>query len=140
MDETTSLRHVFWRAGRVTKGARPIRKVVTSPDRLEIAPVARLGRMIRDFRRKIAERPQLESIFEAPLVRAVRNLSQRGWKPYTFCSNTRSPPPSRPVVQVSGQSYRLISGTAKDQGQRKWRMGQIYSGDFGRFRRQLTIA
>ena len=48
----------------------------------------RLGRIIRDIRRKIADRPELEAIFEAPLARAAQIRSQqqrqRGWKLYSF--------------------------------------------------------
>jgi len=49
---------------------------------------SRLGRIIRDIRRKIAGQPQLEAIFEAPLARAAQIRSQqqrqRGWKLYSF--------------------------------------------------------
>ena len=49
---------------------------------------SRLGRVIRDIRRKIEGRPELEAIFEAPLARATQIRSQqqrqRGWKLYSF--------------------------------------------------------
>ncbi len=49
---------------------------------------SRLGRIIRDIRRKIDGRPELEAIFEAPLARAAQIRSQqqrqRGWKLYSF--------------------------------------------------------
>ena len=49
---------------------------------------SRLGRIIRDIRRKIAGRPELEAVFEAPLARAAQIRSQqqrqRGWKLYSF--------------------------------------------------------
>jgi IS5 family transposase len=48
----------------------------------------RLGRMIRDIRRKITGKADLEAIFEWPLVRANQIRSQqqrqRGWKLYSF--------------------------------------------------------
>jgi IS5 family transposase len=49
---------------------------------------SRLGRIIRDIRRKITGRPELEAIFEGPLARAAQIRSQqqrqRGWKLYSF--------------------------------------------------------
>ena len=49
---------------------------------------SRLGRIIRDIRRKIEGRPDLEAAFEAPLARATQIRSQqqrqRGWKLYSF--------------------------------------------------------
>jgi transposase, IS5 family len=49
---------------------------------------SRLGRIIRDIRRKIAGQPQLETVFEGPLARAAQIRSQqqrqRGWKLYSF--------------------------------------------------------
>ena len=49
---------------------------------------SRLGRIIRDIRRKIAGQPQLETMFDAPLARAAQIRSQqqrqRGWKLYSF--------------------------------------------------------
>ena len=49
---------------------------------------SRLGRIIRDIRRKIAGQPQLETAFEGPLARAAQIRSQqqrqRGWKLYSF--------------------------------------------------------
>jgi transposase, IS5 family len=49
---------------------------------------SRLGRIIRDIRRKIAGRPVLEAAFEAPLARAAQIRSQqqrqRGRKLYSF--------------------------------------------------------
>ncbi len=49
---------------------------------------SRLGRIIRDIRRKIDGRPELEAIFEMPLARAAQIRSQqqrqRGWKLYSF--------------------------------------------------------
>jgi transposase, IS5 family len=49
---------------------------------------SRLGRIIRDIRRKIAGRPELETSFEGPLARASQIRSQqqrqRGWKLYSF--------------------------------------------------------
>jgi transposase, IS5 family len=49
---------------------------------------SRLGRIIRDIRRKIAGRPELAAAFEGPLARAVQIRSQqprqRGWKLYSF--------------------------------------------------------
>jgi IS5 family transposase len=49
---------------------------------------ARLGRLIRDIGRKIADQPQLEEVFRWPLVRARQIRSQqqrqRGWKLYSF--------------------------------------------------------
>jgi IS5 family transposase len=48
----------------------------------------RLGRLIRDIRRKIAGRQDIEAAFEAPLSRAGQIRSQqqrqRGWKLYSF--------------------------------------------------------
>jgi IS5 family transposase len=48
----------------------------------------RLGRIIRDIRRKIADQPVLEGAFEWPLARASQIRSQqqrqRGWKLYSF--------------------------------------------------------
>ena len=48
----------------------------------------RLGRLIRDVRRKIAGRPEIEAVFEWPLSRANQIRSQqqrqRGWKLYSF--------------------------------------------------------
>jgi len=48
----------------------------------------RLGRLIRDIRRKIASRQDIEAAFEAPLSRASQIRSQqqrqRGWKLYSF--------------------------------------------------------
>ena len=48
----------------------------------------RLGRIIRDVRRKIAGRPEIEATFERPLARADQIRSQRqrqrGWKLYSF--------------------------------------------------------
>jgi len=48
----------------------------------------RLGRLIRDIRRKIAGRQDIEAAFEAPLARASQIRSQqqrqRGWKLYSF--------------------------------------------------------
>jgi transposase, IS5 family len=48
----------------------------------------RLGRLIRDIRRKIAGRPEIEAACEWPLARASQIRSQqqrqRGWKLYSF--------------------------------------------------------
>jgi len=48
----------------------------------------RLGRIIRDIRRKITGRPELEAVFEAPIASAAQIRSQqqrqRGWKLYSF--------------------------------------------------------
>jgi IS5 family transposase len=48
----------------------------------------RLGRLIRDIRRKIAREAELEAAFQWPLVRAEQIGSQqqrqRGWKLYSF--------------------------------------------------------
>jgi len=48
----------------------------------------RLGRLIRDIRRKIADQTELEAAFEWPLARAEQIRSQqqrqRGWKLYSF--------------------------------------------------------
>jgi transposase, IS5 family len=48
----------------------------------------RLGRLIRDIRRKIAGREDIEAAFESPLSRASQIRSQqqrqRGWKLYSF--------------------------------------------------------
>jgi IS5 family transposase len=48
----------------------------------------RLGRLIRDIRRKIAGKQDIEAAFEAPLSRASQIRSQqqrqRGWKLYSF--------------------------------------------------------
>src|ERR1700750_1934210 len=48
----------------------------------------RLGRLIRDIRRKIAGRTHLETVLERPLARAQQIRSQeqrqRGWKLYSF--------------------------------------------------------
>jgi IS5 family transposase len=53
-----------------------------------IAPAAQPGRIIRDIRRRIEGRPELEAAFEAPLARAAQIRSQqqrqRGWKLYSF--------------------------------------------------------
>ncbi|MGY3362733.1 IS5 family transposase [Bradyrhizobium sp. GM0.4] len=49
---------------------------------------SRLGRLIRDIRRKIAGQPELEAAFEQPLSRAGQIRSQeqrqRGYKLYSF--------------------------------------------------------
>ena len=49
---------------------------------------SRLGRIIRDIRRNIEGRPELEAAFEAPLRHAAQIRSQqqrqRGWKLYSF--------------------------------------------------------
>ena len=49
---------------------------------------SRLGRIIRDIRRKIARRPELAGAFEGPLARAAQIRSQqqrqRGWKLHSF--------------------------------------------------------
>jgi len=49
---------------------------------------SRLGRIIRDIRRKITGRPELEAVFEAPIARAAQIRSQRqrqrGWKLFSF--------------------------------------------------------
>lgn len=49
---------------------------------------SRLGRIIRDIRRKIEGRPELEEAFQYPLARAgqirSRQQRQRGWKLYSF--------------------------------------------------------
>ncbi len=49
---------------------------------------SRLGRIIRDIRRKIADRAELEAAFQRPLARAEQIRSQqqrqRGWKLYSF--------------------------------------------------------
>src|SRR5277367_2847998 len=49
---------------------------------------SRLGRIIRDIRRKIEGRPELEAAFAAPLMLAAQIRSQqqrqRGWKLYSF--------------------------------------------------------
>jgi hypothetical protein len=43
---------------------------------------------VRDIRRKITGRPELEAVFEAPIARAAQIRSQRqrqrGWKLYSF--------------------------------------------------------
>src|SRR5262245_24052369 len=48
----------------------------------------RLGRLLRDIRRKIEGRPDLETAFATPLSRAAQIRSQRqrqrGWKLYSF--------------------------------------------------------
>jgi hypothetical protein len=48
----------------------------------------RLGRLIRDIRRKIASHADLEAVFAWPLSRAAQIRSQqqrqRGWKLYSF--------------------------------------------------------
>jgi transposase, IS5 family len=38
---------------------------------------SRLGRFIRDIRRKITGRPELEAVFEAPIARAAQIRSQQ---------------------------------------------------------------
>ena len=49
---------------------------------------SRLGRIVRDIRRKIAGKAELEAAFEWPLARAAQIRSQqqrqRGWKLYSF--------------------------------------------------------
>src|SRR5476651_2120345 len=49
---------------------------------------SRLGRIIRDIRRKIEDQPALEEVFALPLGRATQIRSQqqrqRGWKLYSF--------------------------------------------------------
>jgi hypothetical protein len=52
-------------------------------------PAAQPARsIIRDIRRKITGRPELEAVFEAPIARAAQIRSQqqrqRGWKLYSF--------------------------------------------------------
>jgi IS5 family transposase len=48
----------------------------------------RLGRLIRDIRRRIAGRQAIEAAFEGPISRASQIRSQRqrqrGWKLYSF--------------------------------------------------------
>src|ERR1700741_5289760 len=48
----------------------------------------RLGRLIRDIRRKIAGQPELQATLQWPLARAEQIRSQqqrqRGWKLYSF--------------------------------------------------------
>jgi IS5 family transposase len=48
----------------------------------------RLGRLVRDIRRKVAGQPELEAMFAVPLSRADQIRSQRqrqrGWKLYSF--------------------------------------------------------
>src|SRR6476659_9448742 len=83
---------------------------------------SRLGRIIRDIRRKIAGRPELAAVFEAPLARAAQIRSQqqrqRGWKLYSFhapevecigkgkASAPRSSPPT-PVPPVASSCSTL---------------------------------
>jgi IS5 family transposase len=49
---------------------------------------SRLGRLVRDIRRQIAGRPELETVFEWPLTKASQIRSQqqrqRGWELYSF--------------------------------------------------------
>jgi transposase, IS5 family len=49
---------------------------------------SRIGRLVRDIRRKIAGKPALETAFEWPLMKASQIRSQqqrqRGWKLYSF--------------------------------------------------------
>lgn len=50
-------------------------------------PRSRLGRIIRDIRRKIEDQAALEETFALPLSRATQIRSQqrqRGWKLYSF--------------------------------------------------------
>jgi len=50
---------------------------------------SRLGRIIRDIRRKITGRPELEAVFEAPIARDAQIRSQqqrqRGHAPEVEC-------------------------------------------------------
>jgi len=69
----------------------------------------RLGRIIRDIRRKIAGQPALEEAFEWPLVRASQIRSQqqrqRGWKLYSFhapeANASAKARPARPMSSAS---------------------------------------
>src|ERR1700748_1198220 len=67
----------------------------------------RLGRLIRDIRRKIAGRTDLETVLERPLARAQQIRSQqqrqRGWKLYSFQRSNASAraKPARPTSSAS---------------------------------------
>jgi len=65
----------------------------------------RLGRLIRDIRRKIGGQEHIAAAFEAPLARASQIRSQqqrqRGWKLYSFHA-----PQDR--VHRQGQSQRAL--------------------------------
>ena len=76
----------------------------------------RLGRIIRDIRRKTAGKPDLEAAFEWPLTRANQIRSQqqrqRGWKLYSF-TRPRSNASARARLQrpTSSASRQLIVTT-----------------------------
>ena len=66
----------------------------------------RLGRLIRDIRRKIAGRQDIEAAFEAPLSRASQIRSQqqrqRGWELYSFhAPETSASARARPARPMS---------------------------------------
>ena len=67
----------------------------------------RLGRIIRDIRRKIAGKADLEALFEWPLTRANQIRSQqqrqRGWRLYTSTlpSSSASARPAHPTSSAS---------------------------------------
>src|SRR5262249_26409480 len=69
-------------------GREPQQKPSTPPRRRRRISRTRLGRLIRDIRRKIAGNAELEAVFAWPLSRADQIRSQqqrqRGWKLYSF--------------------------------------------------------
>src|SRR6266403_1131254 len=78
---------------RVTVDTTVQPKAITFPTDAKLLHAAiqgriRLGRIIRDIRRKIAGKTDLEALFEWPLTRANQIRSQqqrqRGWKLYSF--------------------------------------------------------
>ena len=64
------------------------RQAVQPPSSRSALPARRLGRLIRDIRRKIKGHGPVEAAFESPLSRASQIRSQRqrqrGWKLYSF--------------------------------------------------------
>jgi IS5 family transposase len=70
----------------------------------------RLGRLIRDIRRKIEDEADLKKVFAEPLSRASQIRSQqqrrRGWKLYSLCTRPRSSasPRARPTSPTSSAS------------------------------------
>ncbi len=85
---TAAILHPYRQTRRDGGGAlRPSNSSIATVGSLRVLRT-RLGRLIRDIRRKIAGRQDIEAAFEAPLSRASQLRSQqqrqRGWKLYSF--------------------------------------------------------
>jgi len=78
--------HTIWHRG-AGSGGRPLHQFNRHRRQLRTLRT-RLGRIIRDIRRKITGQPALEEAFQWPLARASQIRSQqqrqRGWKLYSF--------------------------------------------------------